>query len=67
MAAKSGPQEVAVKKGLQKWWSKVDPKSWGPKVDPKFGIGHLIFRNFQTHFSDIFETFQLRAIRPSAN
>ena len=34
---------------------------------PKFGIGHLIFEIFKHIFADIFDTFQLRAIGPSAN
>ena len=34
---------------------------------PKFGIGHLIFRNFQYIFANISGNFQLRTVRPSAN
>ena len=35
---------------------------------PKFGIRHLFLKEIFKHiFADIFHTFQLRAIRPSAN
>ena len=34
---------------------------------PKFGIGHLIYKKIIHIFADIFDTFQIRAIRPSAN
>ena len=33
----------------------------------KFGIGCLIFENFHQVFANISATFQLRAMRPSAN